>query len=162
MNHILYNNSVPIKSSKFHFSSTRPSVFCDWSFCLRKGLNCLHTYMLEIFVLHFDIFCISFYILNIANWFQILCCRYSCWLHWPIYPEMSIMRTRIGRQRRTKYNTGSSPSLVPGFRDPLGRGCRWFNSSDKIPPMPPIPSVTTRLYLLQGNIKRLRRRRSKV
>ena len=159
---ILYNNSVPIKSSKFHFSSTRSSVFCDWSFCLRKGLNCLHTYMLEIFVLHFDIFCISFYILNIANWFQILCCRYSCWLHWPIYPEMSIMRTRIGRQRRTKYNTGSSPSLVPGFRDPLGRGCRWFNSSDKIPPMPPIPSVTTRLYLLQGNIKRLRRRRSKV
>ena len=42
---ILYNNSVPIKSSKFHFSSTRSSVFCDWSFCLRKGLNCLHTYV---------------------------------------------------------------------------------------------------------------------
>ena len=84
----------------------------------------VYIHMLKIFVLHFDIFCISFYILNIANWFQILCCRYSCWLHWPIYPEMSIMRTRIGRQRRTKYNTGSSPSLVPGFRDPLGRGCR--------------------------------------
>ena len=124
---ILYSNSVPIKSSKFHFSSTRPSVFCDWSFCLRKGLNCLHTYMLEIFVLHFDIFCISFYILNIANWFQILCCRYSCWLHWPIYPEMSIMRTCIGRQPRTKYNTGSSSSLLSG-----STGIHWEEDGDDL------------------------------
>ena len=53
--------------------------------------------------------------------FQILFCQYCCWLHWPIYPRLSIMWAQtLVTAGRGPDTTGSSLSSLPLFATFLG------------------------------------------